>query len=380
LLVVGLFLISGCGQPATPAVKIANTPVPGITSKTPSMDAVEVDQATHRLYVADRSNQGIDVFDISGAAKYLQTIKMPAGPNGLALAPDLSRLFVGTGNGSLVIVDINATSPTANQVINEVKTGSRSIDLMDYSADRHMVYASNGVELSILGIDASTGEIKGRFKVGYALEQPRFNAGDGMLYVTSPDADGLFRIDPNTGTIKKKMTLGGCLPMGLAINATSNQALLTCRKMILSYDLRQDKEAAKFYQQPGGDIISYDAKVDRFFVGAPFKPGNGAVGIFGGNPIGYVSTVVTGAGGKSVAYDEANDVVYTPDTRPNKAGVASFKMPAGGPGALPPLTTFIPIGVLVVGIVLFFVILGRNADPIRRPEPIAPRVRRNRVT
>jgi hypothetical protein len=380
LLVLALLLISACAQLDAPAAKIANTPVPGITSQNPSMDAIEIDQAGHRLYAADRSNQGVDVFDISaGSATYLHTIAMPAGPNGLALAPDLSRLFVGVDNGSVVFVDINASSRTFNQVINEVKTGAKSADLLDYSATRHVVYASNGVEGTITSIDASSGEVKGQFKVGFALEQPRFNPADGMLYVTSPDAGALFRLDPNDGTVKKKQTLGGCQPMGLAINPKSNQALISCSKTVLSYDLRHDK-SEQFSQQPGGDIVSYDAKVDRFFVGAPFKPSQGAVAIFGGTPIAYITTVVTGAGGKSAAYDEAGDIVYTPDTRPNKAGLASFKMPAGGPGEMPPLSTLIPFGVLLAVIVLFFAIVGRNADPIRRPEPAPSRVRQNRVT
>jgi hypothetical protein len=380
LLVLGLLLISACGQPDAPATKIANTPVPNITTKTPSMDAVEIDQVAHRLYAADRSNQGVDIFDISAAsAKYLQTIAMPASPNGLALAPDLSRLFVGLGNGSVGVVDINPTSPTANKMINEVKTGAKSADLLDYSAARHLVYASNGVEGSITSIDSGTGEVKGQFKVGLALEQPRFDPADGMLYVTSPDADALFRLDPNDGTVKKKMTLGGCQPVGLAINPKSNQGLIVCRKMILSFDLARGT-SEKFLQQPGGDIVSYDPKVDRFFVGAPFKPGQGAVAMFGGTPIAYIATVATGAGGKSAAYDEANDTVYTPDTRPNKAGLASFKMPPDVRGTLPPLSVLIPFGALLAVIVLFFVVIGRNADPIRRPQPLPSRVRRNRVT
>jgi len=380
LLILGLSLISACAQVDGQATKIANTPVPGITSQTPSMDAIEIDQVGHRLYAADRSNQGVDVFDISaGSATYLETIAMPAGPNGLALAPDLSRLFVGVGNGSVVFVDIHAKSPTFNKVINEVKTGAKSADLLDYSATRHVVYASNGVEGTITSIDSGTGEVKGKFKVGFALEQPRFDPADGMLYVTSPDAGSLFRLDPNDGTVKKKQTLAGCQPMGLAINPKSNQALISCSKAVLSYDLSHDK-SEQFSQQPGGDIVTYDARVDRFFVGAPFKPSKGAVAIFGGTPIAYITTVVTGAGGKSAAYDEAGDIVYTPDTRPNKAGLASFKMPAGGPGEMPPLSTLIPFGVLLAVIVFFFAIVGRNADPIRRPEPAPSRVRQNRVT
>jgi DNA-binding beta-propeller fold protein YncE len=365
-------MISACGQADTSSTQIANTPVPGITTQTPSMDAIAIDQATHRLYTADRSNQGVDIFDISsGWATYLRTIAMPASPNGLALAPDLGRLFVGLGNGSVAVVDIN---PTVDRMVNEIKTGAKSVDLIDYSPDQHVVYASNGVEGSLTTIDTKAGSVKSQFKLGFALEQPRFNPADGLLYVTSPDADALFRLDPNDGTVKKKLVLGGCQPTGFAINPKTNQAVIACRNSILRFDLKNGT-SEKFLQQPGGDIVSYDPKVDRFFVGAPFKPSKGAVAVFGGTPIVYITTVVTGAGGKSAAYDEAGDMVYTPDLRPNKAGLASFKMPAGGPGELPPVSTLIPFGILLAVIILFFVIVGRNADPIRRPEPVPTRVR-----
>src|SRR5256885_1757406 len=178
-------MISACGRADPSPTQIATTPVPGITTQPPSMDAIAIAQATHRLYTADRSNQGVDIFDISsGWATYLQTIAMPASPNGLALAPDIGRLFVGLGNGSVAVVDIN---PTVDRVINEIKTGAKSADLLDYSADRHAVYASNGVEGLLTTIDTGTGAVKSQFKLGFALEQPRFNPADGLLYVTSPD-------------------------------------------------------------------------------------------------------------------------------------------------------------------------------------------------
>jgi len=88
---VGCLLISAC---TIADVQLTNTPVPTISGKAGSFDVVEIDQQNHRLYVADRTDKGIDVFDISSArATYLQTIALPSSPNGLAIAPDLGRLF-----------------------------------------------------------------------------------------------------------------------------------------------------------------------------------------------------------------------------------------------------------------------------------------------
>jgi hypothetical protein len=113
---------------------------------------------------------------------------------------------------------------------------------------------------------------------------------------------------------------------GLAINPTSNQALMFCKTFVMSLNLTTAK-SEKFAQVLGGDIVNYDAKVDQFFVGSPHITRPSVVGIFGGNPIAYYSSVSTDAHGNSAAYDETNNVVYTPNLLPDKAGVSSFRLP-----------------------------------------------------
>jgi hypothetical protein len=356
---------SACGDAG---VQVSRTPIPPITGMTGSFDDIEIDQGSHRLFVADRTDQGVDVFDISQAhPKYVQTIPMPASPNGLAIAPDLGRLFVGTSAGSVVIVDINSGSQTLDDVIGEVNTGGSEVDLLEYSAARGRLYASNGPDGSIASIDSATGEIKAHFKVGSTLEQPRFNPADGMVYVTSPDADALFRIDPAAGTVTS-IPLGGCQPTGLAINPKSNRAMIACQTFALSWDLRAGK-LDTFPQVVGGDVVSYDARADRFFVASAQGGGGGLVGIFEGDPITYVSSVATRAHGKSAAYDETNDAVYTPDAHPNGAGIAGFHLPATPPAWLTVATAIAPFAIALAVLGLLGYVVARSADPARRREP-----------
>jgi hypothetical protein len=363
LLVAGLLLAAAC---RTAQISITNTPVPAINGQAASFDAIEIDQAGHRLYAADRTDHGIDVFDISTAQpKFVETIQLPANPNGLAIAPDLGRLFVGTVTGSVVIVDIRPATQAAAAVIKEVPTGGKQADLLDYAAPSHVLYASNSVDGTITSLDATTGDVKSQIKIGYALEQPRFNPLDGMLYVTSPDAGALFQVDPVTGMIKNKTPLGGCLPKGLAINPHTDQALIACHDSVVSLDLRA-KTSGNFNQVYGGDVVTYDAKVDRFFVAVPGQAHGGEVGMFGGNPIDYISSVPTDGTGNSAAYDETNDVVYTPDTRPKTAGLTSFRRPADDqlPSALLPSLAILGI-VLVTALTILFLV-ARMGGP--RPQ------------
>ncbi len=359
-----------------------NTPITPTKASTGNFDAIEIDQANHRLYAADR-DRGIDVFDISApTARFVQSLALPAEPNGLAIAPDLGRLYAGTADGSVQVLDVNPASPTAGKLIAQVQTGAKEVDLLDYSAVRHELYASSGPGGTIAIIDARTGAVTGQIKVGYALEQPRFNPADGMLYVTSPDADSLFRIDPAAAKIKNKSTFGSCQPVGLAINPGTNQALIACSNWVLSWDLRSGT-AQTFNQASHGDVVNYDSRVDRFLVASPAKLPTSTVTIFGGSPIAYVSSVVTGAGGKAAAYDETNGLVYTTDLRPNSVGVDAFQIPVGTL-ALSSLLSLAPLVALLPVIVLVLFIVGRQADPIRRPEPLltrdeAKRARANRL-
>ena len=366
MLVLALVLVSACSGIQTSSVRIANTPLGPAGTTAGNFDDIQVDQANHRLYAADR-DRGIDVFDISTpTAGFVQAITLPAAPNGLALASDLGRLYAGAADGSVQVLDV-----TTEKLLPPVQTGAKEVDLLDYSASRHELYASNGAGGTLAIIDTGKNAISRSVKLGYALEQPRFNAADGMLYVTSPDADALFKVDPATGAIKSKTNLGACQPTGLAINPRADQALIACAGWTLGWDLRTST-AQTFNQASHGDVVRYDPAVDRYFVASPGKINTSTVAIFGGSPIAYISSVTTGAGGKAAGYDETNKLVYTTDLRPNQVGVAAFQIPDGTP-ALSSLLSLAPLAILLPLIVLVLFIVGRQADPIKRPEPLLTR-------
>jgi DNA-binding beta-propeller fold protein YncE len=379
LLAGGAALISACGDSGVP---ITNTAIPAAIGKTTSIDVVDIDQAAHLLYAADRTDQGVDVFDISSPrAKYLETIAMPASPSGLAVAPELGRLFVGLSNGSVAIVNISTSSTAYGSVISEVKTGGPSVDLLDYGAARQRVYAANSTEGRLVSIDATTGAVMATFTLGAVqLEQPRFDPADGMVYVTSPDADTLYQIDPSTGVLKNKFILNGCKPVGLAINPTTNKALMACHKYTLVFDLGAGKIVGTF-ALGNSDIVNYDAKIDRFFVASlPHAQTPGSVGIFGGNPIGYISSAVTNISGNSAAYDETNKVVYTPNVQAKKATLAAFAMPVPPSGFLAFLSIAWPYALVVLAGLLLFGFVMRSADPARRPARAPKRAAKTETT
>jgi hypothetical protein len=300
---------------------------------------------------------------------------MPADPNGLAVAPDLGRVYAGLADGSVAVIDTRAGASTENTVIQKVATGAASADLLDYSAAIHRVFAAAGG--SVYSLDAVTGKVMGAYKIGYNLEQPRYDPSNGMLYVTSPDVSTLFQIDPATGAIKNRIALGLCDPKGLAVNSKANLAVVVCRVTVVSVNLGNPSSVTTFLQVRGGDIASYDEAADRYLIAAPTVGGTMGVGVLGGNPIAYKTLVPTDAAGASAVYDEANHVVYTPDVRAGRAGLIGFAIPSGEvlPAVTVPWSSLALVGGLLAAFFLVFFMVGRKADPINRPAPITRRRR-----
>src|SRR5207237_5283584 len=71
----------------TTVVPLTKIPIPPLAGKTASIDLIVIDQEAHRLYVADRTTNGVDVFDITTKdAKYVKSVDAGSGANGVVVA------------------------------------------------------------------------------------------------------------------------------------------------------------------------------------------------------------------------------------------------------------------------------------------------------
>lgn len=367
-----VLLLSACTVGGGTPVTLNHVVVPTIKGGG-SFDVIEIDQQAHRMFVADRSDTGIDVFDTyTSPATYLKTISLASSPNGLALATDLKRLFVGLTDGDVAFIDDQETA------VKLVPTGGKTVDLIDYSPAAHQVYAANSSEGSVTTIDATAGTVINAIKLGaVSLEQPRYNPADNTLYVMSPSADVLFAVDPITARVKRKIDLAGCHGKGLAINPARDQAMIACGAYALRLNLRNTNDQESFTAVDGGDVVTYDAKADRYLVAMPDRIPS-AVAVLGGSPIKYIAMVATRSGGNSAALDEGNLLVYTPDQAVGNVGLVAFNLPEGEPPISFDQSALVELGVVVGIVVLAMLVIGRLADPIRRPE-LLPAPRRRRV-
>ena len=319
--------------------KVSRWVLPEQAGRTKFTDTIDIDQEAHRLYMVDNWTFGIDVFDISGPTpSYIKTIRStafrPPAFFGLCVAKNVNRVFVAHGTSLVSAIDVEPTSSTADSVIATMSTGGRKLaDLIDYAAPFKKVYVANRDEGFMTAIDATTNEIVKKIEgLAGALEQPRFNSRDEMVYVVSNSDNVIHQIDPRTDRLIATFDIGDeCNPNGLAINPATNQALLACdyheRPRTIIWDLTEHRIASVLDECGCGDGAVYDATVDRFFFAASGFPSGPVVGIFGGDPVVHQINVPTQAGASWVAFDQTNRVIYAPAIENGKPALIGFPLP-----------------------------------------------------
>jgi YVTN family beta-propeller protein len=314
------------------AIAVSRIPIPPIAGKTASIDIIEIDQASHLMYVTDRGDNGIDVFDVANAcAKFIKTIDVGSGPNGVVVAKNVNKVFAGLNDSTIAVIDI---TPGVDKVIAKLTTGGKGrADEMDYDPKDKKVYVANSDDGIVTVVDAMTNAIIKKFEgMGDALEQPRYDPADGMMYMTSSGQNAIFQFDPTKDVLVKKFDVGQkCDPNGLAINPTTQQAFLGCSSRssnaALLWDLKTGKVVDSFDQAGAGDAVFYSAKADRFFFAASNFNRGAVMAIFSANPVKFIGNVATATGSHAVAYDEANGIVYMQDQNPNEGALFSFPAP-----------------------------------------------------
>lgn len=358
----GLVLLSACGSCQS---IVHETAIPALAAGT--FDAVEADQSQRRLYFADETAKGVDIVDVSGAQpRFAGTVSLPDAPKGLALAPDSRRLYAAMGGGQVAVIDMDRISQTYQKVVAAITVDTASADLVDFSPQTNQLYV--GSDTSVVVVDAGSGKVVNKFDLKSPVEQPRYNPADGKLYVATPHTDTVLQLDPSNGQVLRKYTQPKCKPKGLAINPSRDIALVACGGSMAVFNLRSGLDEVSRTVQ-GGDIVTYDAAVDRFTVGSAHGPRDSAVGVFSGDAR-YIGQIAASPNAHAAVFDDSTGVVYAVGAK----GLLSFSPAACAP--LPDWLTFMGgASVFIVPLAAFGVFLVWYARRRSRIHPTAPRTK-----
>jgi DNA-binding beta-propeller fold protein YncE len=254
-----LALGSSCVLGAEPATLelLQTIPLKGANGR---LDHLAIDNRHARLFVANLSNNSLDIVDLK-AGKLLKQIPDQKKIQGIAYAPDLDRIYVGNGIGG----ECNVFDGKDYTLLKSIKlTGA---DNVRYLARRRLVYVGHA-EKALSVIDAQTYEVKTEIKLpgqpeGFQLESKR-----PRLYLNTVDPTRLVAVNTDKNEVLHSYPLklaDRAYPM--AVDQANHRLFLGCRNKpsVVVMNSETGQEVAGVAIPEDIDDLFYDAKNKRLY-------------------------------------------------------------------------------------------------------------------
>ena len=359
MVLAALAVMAGAAAPS-PVHLLGIIEIPGnplVTS-----DIIWVDQATKRLYVTDRSNYGIDIFDavkdafvarITGFAgpelsrgdPFANATAGPPngeGPSGILVTPD-KKAWAGDGDSTVKVADVDPASPTYLTIVRSISTAipdcgshcDRADEIAFDPADHIIIIANNqpstaaplstpparGNPYATL-ISADTYRVLGHitFEGATGLEQPLWLPEQRRFLITVPGyrnsggSNGGFGelavIDPRAMKVERTLNPGKCHPSAEALGP-SQHVLVSCGGPVV-IDAANGTIVSTIVQIGGGDENWYNAGDGLFYFTGNDKstPPITNLGIVDARSGAWLQSVPD-PGGRQAAALAANNHVFT---------------------------------------------------------------------
>ena len=292
-----------------------------------SVDISWFDPTTQKLYLADRNNGGVDIFDtksetaVGFAGGFVGTgcpgtpaclVGAPpansAGPNGVLTTTRPHQLWAGDGDGSIRVYSLDRNGlPTANnplRVISASETGAvRRADELAYDPDDQLILMAwdddSDLFIALISVSANPNNIKVVKKISFksncpvggcstgGIEQSVYDHGTRKFYLAVPASEGhpngeIAVIDPRSMEVVDAFDTTGttdsgdrvpCFPHGLALGPRQN-LLLGCSgdgdpgTQLISIIMKATtgKVLKTFTQAGGSDEVWYNPGDNKYYL------------------------------------------------------------------------------------------------------------------
>ena len=308
--------------------------VPGETFD--SFDISYIDQDMNKLFIADRSNKSIDIFDVLtsnfvgrvGGLTGFNGSNANAGPNGVATANHGTEAWVGDGDSTVKVIDLKKM-----KIVDTISTGGkkRADEVAIDPTDGVFIVANDADEPPFLTlISTKPGhKIIGKVVFEHAtdgIEQTQYNPEDGMFYTDIPILDkdktkgALAVIDPKTAKVVKMIPVDNCIPHGQA-QGKGGKIFLGCNAgtaknglppQMVVVDAHQGKVIANIAGPGGSDESAADNKNGTYYSALGNFPAGPTLTVIDAKTNTLKEMVPSGAGAHSVAVSETNHRVFVP--------------------------------------------------------------------
>jgi hypothetical protein len=292
-----------------------------------SYDISFVDQKTQTYYLADRSNNVVDVVDASSAAFATQLsanppfagfvsaadcAAMPGGnPGGSCVGPNgvvavFPWLFVTDGNSRVVTIDLR-NGNTVGDVQTKAGDPNRA-DELAYDPSDGIILAINNADTipfgTLIKVNKTTGALTVQTNIPFpnatnGAEQPIWNPADGRFYLSIPQINGVasqgavYKIHPKTGALEVAAQIDFCSPAGLSLgpdqtalvgcnvvfdvhgNVWDTTGNITANPQVVILDLTTGSILFHVLGAGVGDEVWYNSGDNNYYAtgsGSPFRP------------------------------------------------------------------------------------------------------------
>ena len=284
-----------------------------------STDLVWVDEATKRMFFADRSNAGIDIIDaendtfVGRVTGFVGAVGANgAGPNGVLVTPD-NKVWAGDGNSLVQVVDLNMSPP---RIIRSISTGGTNrADELAYDPADHIIFIGNDRDPVpyITAISADSFSVLGKipFREGTGLEQPVWDPQLNRFFINVPTARGaeLAVADPKTMAVTAAYPVGAnCGGTGLAQGPF--QRLLVACGFPFIVNAVNGAIISNITQVGSGDEVWYNSGDGQFYVTSTDTSGATVLGVIDAQTATWRQNVPA-PGARNVAALASNNHIFT---------------------------------------------------------------------
>ena len=284
-----------------------------------STDLLWVDEASKRMFFADRSNSAIDIIDaendsfVGRVTGFVGAVGANgAGPNGVLVTPD-NKLWAGDGNSLVQVVDLNLNPP---RIIQSISTGGvNRADELGYDPEDHIILIGNDRDPVpyVAAISADTYRVVATipFREGTGLEQPVWDSQLHRFFINVPTARGaeLAVVDPKTMAVTAAYPVGSnCGGTGLAQGPF--QRLLVACAFPFIVNAVNGAIINNITQVGSGDEVWYNAGDGQFYVTSTDTSGATVLGVIDAQT-GTWRQNVPAPGARNVAALASNNHIFT---------------------------------------------------------------------
>ncbi len=176
----GKYYLAGSEKPRLVTLDMKSLDVNGETTLPGPADIMAFDPRNHAAYVCHDDGTEVWVVDVV-SQKIIATITIPEGPEGIVYDPTSDRLFVNVKATSEVVV----IDPTANKVVANWSTAPADKPHgLAIDPQMHRLFAA-GANGQLVEIDCVTGKVVGSAKIALKVDQVAYDPELKQIYAAS---------------------------------------------------------------------------------------------------------------------------------------------------------------------------------------------------